>query len=186
MQEAATVTRSQAARNRVQGHTVSVSLLSDSDDEHRPLDSALEAASSPSVHVHLTVQQQEQEASEEQLRSQQLEQQHLCEALQGRAAQLEAELGAKEAQRAALLAEVALLRAQAAKAEQRISALEKEVVALMAQAEQSNYEHEIAQQVRHPSVAYVQAYKGASYSAGLLPRRLCSREQDMQLLRAQC
>ena len=64
-----------------------------------------------------------------------------------RAAQLEADLGAKEAQRAALLAEVALLRSQDAKAEQRIAVLEGEVVALMAQAEHSSYEHELAQQV---------------------------------------
>ena len=67
-----------------------------------------------------------------------------------RAAQLEIELGAKEAQRAALLAEVALLRSQAAKAELRIGVLECEVVALTAQAEQSSYEHELAQKVQHP------------------------------------
>ena len=47
-----------------------------------------------------------------------------------RAAQLEAELGAKEAQRVALLAEVALLRSQGARAEQRIAVLEGEVMAL--------------------------------------------------------
>ena len=64
-----------------------------------------------------------------------------------RAAQLDADLGAKEAQRMALLGEVALLRSQGAKAEQRIAVLEREVVALVAQAEQSSYEHELAQQV---------------------------------------
>ena len=193
----------------MQGHTVSVSLLSDSEDEHRPD----EATSSPSVHVHLEVQQNEQLVSEQQLRSQLLEQQLLCEALQSRsvgwswqaascitssgtfsrliqacgiaevcgiagtcilaqasgrgggqvtrqawylmlaklcrAANLEAELGTKEAQRAALLAEVALLRSQAGKAEQRVAVLEGEVVALTAQAEQSSYEHELAQKVQH-------------------------------------
>jgi len=61
-------------------------------------------------------------------------------------------LGTKEAQRAALLAEVALLRTQAAKAEQRIRILELEVVALMAQAEQSSYEHELAQKVQRLSL----------------------------------
>lgn len=80
LQEAAAVTRSQASRHHVQGHTVSVSLLSDSEDEHRPD----EVASSPSVHVHLRVQQHEQPASEHQLASQLLEQQQLCEALQSR------------------------------------------------------------------------------------------------------
>ncbi len=74
------MTRSQAARHRVQGHTVSVSLLSDSEDEQRPE----EAISSPSVHVHLRVQQHEQPASEQQLRSELLEQQQLCEALSSR------------------------------------------------------------------------------------------------------
>ena len=74
------MTRSQAARQYVHGHTVSVSLLSDSEDEHRPD----EAVSSPSVHVHLRVQQHEQPAAEQQLRGQLLEQQQLCEALQSR------------------------------------------------------------------------------------------------------
>ncbi len=69
-----------------------------------------------------------------------------------RAAQLEAELSAKETQRVALLAEVVLLRSQGAKAKQRITVLEAEVVALMAQAEQSSYEHELAQQVTCPPV----------------------------------
>ena len=72
------MTRSQAARNLVQGHTVSVSLLSDSDDDH-----AHEATSLPSVHVHLRVHDPEP-ASEEQLRNQLLEQQQLCEVLQTR------------------------------------------------------------------------------------------------------
>lgn len=45
---------------------------------------------------------------------------------------------------------MALLRSQAAKAEQRIGVLEGEVVALTAQAEQSSYEHELAQKVQHP------------------------------------
>ena len=67
-------------RHRVQGHTVSVSLLSDSEDEHRPE----EATSSPSVHVDLRLQQHEQPASVQQLRSQLLEQQQLREALQSR------------------------------------------------------------------------------------------------------
>ena len=80
LQEAAAVTRSQAARHHVQGHTVSVSLLSDSEDEHRPE----EVASSPSVHVNLRVQHHEQPASEHQLANQLLEQQQLCEALQSR------------------------------------------------------------------------------------------------------
>ena len=61
-------------------------------------------------------------------------------------------MGTKEAQRVALLAEVALLRTQAAKAEQRIGTVEMEVVALMAQAEQSSYEHELAQKVQHLSL----------------------------------
>jgi len=77
------VTRSQAARKQVHGHTVSVSLVSDSDDEHQP-EAFQEATSSPSLHVHLRVQQDEQPASEQQLRSQLLEQQQLCEALQNR------------------------------------------------------------------------------------------------------
>ena len=145
LQEAAAVTRSQVAQNGVQGHTVSVSLLSDSDDEHRP-DSGHEMTSDPSVHVHLRVHQPA--SQEEQLRAQLRQQQQLAKALGGQVAQLEAELGAREAQRAALLGEVALLRAQAAKAEQRISVLETEVVALMQQAEQSSYEHALAQQVQ--------------------------------------
>ena len=139
------MTRSQVAHVGVQGHTVSVSLLSDSDDERRP-DSGHEMTSDPSVHVHLRVHQPASE--EEQLRAQLRQQEQLVQALGGRAAQLEAELGAREAQQAALLAEVALLRAQAAKAEQRISVLEAEVVALMQQAEQSSYEHALAQQVQ--------------------------------------
>ena len=139
------MTRSQVAQNGVQGHTVSVSLLSDSDDEHRP-DSGHEMISDPSVHVHLRVHQPASE--EEQLRAQLRQQQQLAQALGSRAAQLEAELGAREAQRAALLSEVALLQAQAAKAEQRIGVLESEVVALMQQAEQSSYEHALAQQVQ--------------------------------------
>ena len=139
------MTRSQVAQKGLQGHTVSVSLLSDSDDEHRP-DRGHEMTSDPSVHVHLRVHQQASE--EEQLRAQLRQQQQLVQALGGRVAQLEAELGAREAQRAALLGEVALLLAQAAKAEQRIGVLESEVVALMQQAEQSSYEHALAQQVQ--------------------------------------
>ena len=83
LQEAAAVTRSQAARKQVHGHTVSVSLVSDSDEEHQP-EAVQEATSSPSLHVHLRVQQDEQPASEQQLRSQLLEQQQLCEALENR------------------------------------------------------------------------------------------------------
>ena len=48
---------------------------------------------------------------------------------------------------------MALLRSQAAKAEQRIGVLECEVMALTAQAEQSSYEHELAQKVQHPIVS---------------------------------
>ena len=150
LQEAAAVTRSQVAQNGVQGHTVSVSLLSDSDDEHR-LDCGQEGTSSPSVHVHLRVHQPASE--DEQLRARLRQQQQLVQALGGRAAELEAELGAREAQRAALLAEVALLRTQAAQAEQRISVLQSEVAALMQQAEQSSCEHALAQQVQHASLS---------------------------------
>ena len=139
------MTRSQVAQNGVQGHTVSVSLLSDSDDEHRP-DSGHAMTSDPSVHVHLRVHQPASE--EEQLQAQLRQQQQLVQALSGRGAQLEAELGAREAQRAALLAEVALLRIQAVKAEQRISVLEREVMSVMQEAEQSSYEHALAQQVQ--------------------------------------
>ncbi len=57
----------------------------------------------------------------------------------------------------ALLAEVALLRSQGAKAEQRIAVLESEVVALMAQAEQGSYEHELAQKVLRLLSCYLHA-----------------------------
>ena len=156
LQEAAAVTRSQVAQNEVQQHTVSVSLLSDSDDEHRP-DSGQEAISHSSVHVHLRVHQPASE--EEQLQSQLRQQQQLAQALGGRVAQLEAELGAREAHRAALMAEVALLRTQAAKAEQRIGVLEREVAALMQQAEQSSYEHALAQQVQHAAFVFAASLK---------------------------
>ncbi len=76
-------------------------------------------------------------------------------------------MGAKDAQRVALLAEVALLRSQAAKAEQRIGVLEGEVVALMAQAEQSSYEHELAQQVQRllSRRLHASSEMGPSYAA---------------------
>ena len=80
----------------------------------------------------------------------------------------------------ALLAEVALLRSQGAKAEQRIGVLESEVVALMAQAEQSSYEHELAQKVQHFLPYKLPSSTLRSLGCPLLSASPCAREQAQE------